>query len=174
MSVNKTLGIFLLSLIFGISSAWPEPWKEGKDVREKSRERIQMMKIWKLTDTLKLDREGAARFIAVNNYYEESRRKVHRDFHEDIQKVRNVLRDMNPPERELRDLVLRLKNRKKEINDLENKQLEEEMNLLKPEQQARYFLFQIDFRREMDDMIREVQGERPPRPALEKSQERMR
>lgn len=174
MSVKNTLWIFLLSFILGGSPAWAEPWKEGKDPRERSRERIQMMKIWKMTETLRLDREGAARFIAVNNYYEESRRKVRRDFNEDIQRVRNVLRDMNPPERELRDLVNRLKNRKKEINDLENKQLEEEMNLLKPEQQARYFLFQIDFRREMEDMIREVQEERPPRPGFEKPPERMR
>lgn len=174
MSVKNMLWIFLLSLILGGSSAWADPWKEGKDPREKSRERIQMMKMWKMTETLKLDREGAARFISVNNYYEETRKKVHRDFHEDIQRVRNVLRDMNPPERELRDLVIRLKNRKKEINDLENKQLEEEMNLLKPEQQARYFLFQIDFRREVDDMIREIQGERPPRPGFEKPPERIR
>ena len=174
MSVKNTLWIFLLSLILGGSPGWAEPWKEVKDPREKSRERIQIMKIWKMTETLKLDREGAARFITVNNYYEETRRKVHRDFQEDIQRVRNVLRDMNPPERELRELVIRLKNRKKEINDLENKQLEEEMNLLRPEQQARYFLFQIDFRREMDDLIREIQGERPPRPGFEKPPERIR
>jgi Spy/CpxP family protein refolding chaperone len=174
MSVKKSLWILLLSLILGSSTAWTDPWKEGKDPREKSRERIQMMKIWKMTETLKLDREGAARFIAVNNYYEEARRKAHRDFHDDIQKVRNALRDMNPPERELRELVNRLKNRRKEINDLENKQLEEEMNLLKTEQQARYFIFQIDFRREMDDLIREVQGERPPRPGIERPSERIR
>jgi outer membrane PBP1 activator LpoA protein len=174
MSVKKTLGIFLLSLILGGSPILAEPWKEVKDPREKSRERIQMMKIWRMTEALKLDREGAARFIAVNNSYEETRRKIHRDFHEDIQRVRNILRDTNPPERELRELALRLKNRKKEMNELENKQLEEEMSLLKPEQQARYFLFQIDFRREMDDMIREIQGERPPRPGFEKSPERLR
>jgi hypothetical protein len=174
MFVNKTLWIFLLSLALGISSAWAEPWKEGKDPRERSRERIQMMKVWQLTDTLRLDREGAARFIAVNNFYEEARRKVHRHFNEDIQRIRSILRDMNAPERELRDLVLRLKNRKKEINDLENKQLDEEMNLLKTEQQARYFLFQIDFRREMDEMIREVQGEKPPRPGFEKYPEKLR
>ena len=174
MSANNIFWILLLSLILGSSTAGADPWKEGKDPREKSRERIQMMKIWKMTETLKLDREVAARFIAVNNYYEETRRKVYRDFHEDIQKVRNVLREMNPPERELRELVLRLKNRKKEINEWENKQLEEELNLLKPEQQARYFIFQIDFRREMDDMIREIQGERPPRPGSERPQERIR
>jgi Spy/CpxP family protein refolding chaperone len=174
MPVKKTLWIFLLSLFLGSSMVFAQTWKEGKDPRERSRERIQMMKIWKLTETLKLDKEGAARFFAVNNYYEETKRKAHHDFREDIQRIRNVLRDMNPPERELRDLVSRLKNRKKEMNDLENKQLEEEMNLLKPEQQARYLLFQIDFHQEMDDMIREVQGERPPRPGLEKPSERMR
>ena len=174
MSAKNTLWIFLLSLSLGSFPAWADPWKEMKDPHEKSRERIQMMKVWKMTETLKLDRESAARFIAVNNYYEEARRKVHHDFREDIQRVRNILRDMNPPERELKDLVIRLKNRKKEINDLENKQLDEEMNLLKPEQQARYFLFQIDFRREMEDMIREIRGERPPRPGFEKPPEKIR
>jgi hypothetical protein len=174
MSVKNIGRISILFLILGSFPVWAEPWREMKDPREKSRERIQMMKVWKLTETLKLDRESAARFIAVNNYYEETRRKIHHDFYEDIQRVRNVLRDMNPPERELRELVLRLKNRKKEINDLENKQLEEEMNLLKPEQQARYFLFQIDFHREMEDMIREIRGERPPRPGSEKPLERIK
>ncbi len=133
-----------------------------------------MMKMWKLTETLKLDREGVARFIAVNNYYEETLRKAHRSYYEDIQKVRSILQDMNPSEHELRDLALRLKNRKKEINDLENKQLDEEMNLLKPEQQARYFLFQIDFHREMEDMIREIRRERKDRPGSEGSAEKIK
>jgi Spy/CpxP family protein refolding chaperone len=174
MSAKNIGCISILFLILGSYSAWAEPWRDMKDPREKSWERIQMMKVWKLTETLKLDRESAARFIAVNNYYEEARKKVHRDFREDIQKVRNVIRDVNPSERELKDLVIRLKNRKKEMNDLENKQLEEEMNLLKPEQQARYFLFQIDFRREMEDMIREIRGERLPRPGFDKPPERIR
>ena len=68
MPVKKTLWIFLLSLILGSSMAFAQTWKEVKDPRERSRERIQMMKVWKLTETLKLDKEGAARFFAVNNY----------------------------------------------------------------------------------------------------------
>jgi len=168
MSVKNRLGIFLLSLILGSSLAWAEPWKEVKDPRERSHERIQMIKTWKLTEVLKLDREGSPRFFTINRQYEENKRKVHREYHEDIQRLRNLLRDMNPPDRELRDLLSRLKYRKKEMNDLEYKQMEEEMNLLRPDQQARYFLFQIDFRREMEDMIREVRGERPPRPGIEK------
>ena len=45
--------------------------------------------------------------------------------------------------------------------------MEEELNLLRPDQQARYILFTIDFRREIDDLVREVREERPPaaRPA---------
>ena len=174
MHADKKMWIFLLSIVLGTQVAWAEPWKEVKDPREKSRERIQMIKMWRLTETLRLDKEGSASFFAVNNHYEETRRRVHRDFHEDLQRVRAILRDLNPPERELRDLVQRLKSRKKEMNDLENRQMEEEMNLLKTEQQAQYFLFQIDFRREMDEMIREIQVERPPRPMLDKPSERKR
>ena len=88
MSAKNTLWIVLLSLILGSFPAWAEHWREMKDPRERSWERIQMMKVWKLTETLKLDRESAARFIAVNNYYEEARRKGRRDFREDIQRNR--------------------------------------------------------------------------------------
>ncbi|MGC1403215.1 MAG: hypothetical protein WA974_09835 [Thermodesulfobacteriota bacterium] len=43
-----------------------------------------MIKMWKLTEALKLDREGAARFFAVDNKYEEGKRRLRHDLHEDI------------------------------------------------------------------------------------------
>lgn len=176
MYPEKTIRIFLLSfiLVLGASSVWAESWKEGKDPRDKTRERIHMIKMWKMTEALKLDREGAVRFFAVNNQYEETKRRLWRDFHEDTQRLRNLMRDMNPPERELRDLLARIKGRKKEINDLSNRQMEDEMNLMRPEQQARYILFQIDFRREMEDLIREVREEKPPKPGYESFPEKIR
>lgn len=166
MFVKSTGWILLLSLLFGGQSVLAESWRETPDPREKSRERVQMIKMWRLTETLKLDKEGAARFFAVNNHYEEALRKTHKEFNDEIQRVRNLIRDMNPPERELREAVLRLKNKKKELNELENRQLEEELNLLRTDQQALYFLFQVDFKREVDQLIREIKAEGPPRPPL--------
>lgn len=174
MSPKKTLWIFLLFVVLWSSWAWAESWKESKDPRSKAWERIHMIKMWKLTETLKLDREGAARFFAVDNKYEEGKRRLRQDLHEDIQRLRNLMRDMNPPERELRELLSRIKNRKKDLDDLVQKQTDEELNLLKPEQQARYVLFQIDFQREMQDLIREIREGRLPRPGYETPPEKTR
>lgn len=84
------------------------------------------------------------------------------------------MRDTNPPERELRELLSRIKNRKKDLDDLVQKQTDAEMNLLKPDQQARYVLFQIDFLREMQDLIREIREGRPSRPGHETPTEKTR
>jgi hypothetical protein len=126
-----------------------------------------MVKMLKLTETLRLDREAAARFFAVNGQFEETKRRLRGDLHQDIERLRHLTRDLNPPEKELRETVLRVKNRRKDLNDLSYKQLEEELSLLRPDQQARYVLFTIDFRREIDDIVREMREERPPaaRPA---------
>ena len=174
MSVKKTCGIFLLFWLCGNSLVWAESWREVKDPRERSLDRIQMIRMWRLVDTLRLDKEASARFFATTNYYEETKKKLIKDINEDTLRLRSLMRDMNPPDKELKDILLRIKNRRKDLLDLTNRQTEEEMNLLRLEQQARYILFQIDFQREMDEMIREIRGERPPRPGVERPPERIR
>jgi hypothetical protein len=165
MSVKNALGMFLLSLIVGASPAWADPWRGGRGLHEKVGERIQMMRMMKMTEALRMDRDQAARFFAAENQYEENKRRLRREYQEDVQRLRTILmRDTTPPERDLREIVSRIKSRKKEINDLSLRQTEETMNLLKLDQQARYIIFHIDFRREMEDLIREVREEKPPRP----------
>jgi hypothetical protein len=161
------LGTLIGCLLFGTSTLLAQPLGDPQDPREKSRERIQMVKMLKLTEALRLDREAAARFFVVNGQFEETKRRLRGDLHQDIERLRHLTRNLNAPEKELRETVLRIKNRRKDLNDLSLKQLEDELNLLRPDQQARYVLFTIDFRREIDDIVREVRDERPPaaRPA---------
>ena len=160
-------GTLIGCLLFGTSALLAQPLRDPQDPREKSRERIQMVKMLKLTEALRLDREAAARFFVVNGQFEETKRRLRGDLHQDIERLRQLTRNLNAPEKELRETVLRIKNRRKDLNDLNLKQLEDELNLLRPDQQARYVLFTIDFRREIDDIVREVRDERPPaaRPA---------
>ena len=174
MCPKKGFWVLLLMVALGSSEVWADSSKEGKGVYEKTREKIQMIKMLKLTESLKMDRDQSARFFAVDSQYEEAKRRFHREIHEDIQKLRNLIRDTNPPDRELRDIVARIKNRKRDIDELMNKQTEEELNLLKPEQQARYLLFQIDFRREMDNLIREIREGRSSRPGVEAPAEKIK
>lgn len=181
-------GTLLGCLFFGTGLLLAQSLRDGQDSRERSRERIQMIKMLKLTEALRLDREAAARFFSVNGQFEETKRRLRGDLHQDIERLRLLTRDLNGPERELRETVLRIKNRRKDLNDVIYKQQEEELNLLRPDQQARYILFTIDFRREIDDIVREVRDERPlaphpaergpdrpaPRPPVESYKERSR
>jgi hypothetical protein len=164
MHHRKFFWILFFSFLWATSMAWAQPWRDAKDPREKARDRIQMIKMMKLTETLRLDQEGAARFFAVSTQYEENKRKIRKDLHEDIERLHHLMRDSNPPERDLRETISRLKNKRRDMDALSQRQMEEELNLLRLDQQARYILFNIDFRRDMDEMIREVREERPPRP----------
>jgi hypothetical protein len=155
------LGTLIWCLSFGTSALFAQPPREPLDQREKSRERVQMVRMLKLTQALKLDREAAGRFFAVSAHNEETKRRIRRDLQDDIQRLRHLTRDLSAPEKELRETVLRIKNRKKDLNDLNNRQIEEELGLLRPDQQARYILFTIDFHREMEGILREVREEGP-------------
>jgi hypothetical protein len=179
-------GTLIGCLFFGNGPLSAQPSRDLQDQREKSRERIQMVRMLKLTEALKLDREAAGRFFAVGAHHEEAKRRIRRDLQDDIQRLRTLTRDLNAPERELRETVLRIKNRKKDLNDQNNRQMEEELGLLRPDQQARYILFTIDFHREMEGILREVREggpvektlerwpERGPRPPMENYKERTR
>ena len=173
-------------LLFGTSALLAQPPRDPQDPHEKSRERIQMVRMLKLTEALNLDRGAAGRFFAVSAHYEETKRRIRRDLQDDIQRLRHLTRDLSAPEKELRETVLRIKNRKKDLSDLNNKQIEEELGLLRPDQQARYILFAIDFHREMEGILREVREvgpvekgpqrwpERGPRPPLDSYKEKSR
>jgi hypothetical protein len=56
-------GTLIGCLLFGTSALMAQPLRDPQDPREKTRERIQMIKMLKLTEALRLDREAAARFF---------------------------------------------------------------------------------------------------------------
>jgi Skp family chaperone for outer membrane proteins len=174
MSLKNTLLTFFLFLILGSSLGWAQSGREIKNPHEMAQERIQMIKMYRLTETLKLDREETAKFFAITNQYEENKRKLRRELHDDIQRLRNLMREVHPQDKELREVLARIKTKDKDLRDIKLKQDEEEINLLKPEQQARYILFQIDFRRDMENMIREIREERSRRPGSEPGSEKIR
>jgi Spy/CpxP family protein refolding chaperone len=174
MSRKNTLLTVFLFLILGSSLGWAQPGRESKNPHEKAQERIQMIRMYKLTEALKLDRDEAAKFFAITSQYEETKKKLRRELQEDIQRLRTLMRETHPADRELRDTISRIKIKNRDLRDIRLKQDEEEINVLKPEQQARYILFQIDFRRDMENMIREVREERSRRPGSEPGNEKSR
>ena len=130
---------------------------------ERALERINTVRLLKMIDALGLERETAAKLASVSNKYCETRKSLLRNMRKDLDALRQILKKGMPDEGELKKLVGRVKNLKKELADLKLHQMNEEMNLLTHEQQARYFIFKVDFHKEMHGLIQEIRGAKKKR-----------
>lgn len=153
------LSLGILGLLWPLAVVGAD--RDGLD-RERSWERIAMIRAMKMTEALKLDRETAAKMAVIDAGYKDKKKKLGRDFHEDLRLLRQAAREPGTPEKDLRVLLQRLKQNKKDMDELAQKQLDEEMALLTTEQQARYVLFTIDFRREMETLLHDSRRPVPP------------
>ena len=125
---------------------------------ERALERINTVRLLKMIDALGLERETAAKLASVSNKYCETRKSLLRNMRKDLDALRQILKKGRPDESELKELVGQVKSLKKELADLKLHQMDEEMNLLTHEQQARYLIFKVDFHKEMHGLIQEIRG----------------
>jgi Spy/CpxP family protein refolding chaperone len=130
----------------------------SKEQREKVRKRIETMRMWKLTKALDLDEKTASRLFPMLNDYDKKRKEVEREIRKDIDFLKEALELKE--ESRIKDLleVLEQKhNTLKRLGDEERNRLREVLTI---EQQARYLIFKMEFRREIRRMIAEAKGRR--------------
>ena len=125
---------------------------------ERALERINTVRLLKMIDALRLERETAAKLASVSNKYCETRKSLLRNMRKDLDALRQILKKGRPDEGELKKLVEQVKILKKELADLKLHQMDEEMNFLTHAQQARYLIFKVDFHKEMHGLIQEIRG----------------
>ena len=130
---------------------------------ERALERINTVRLLKMIDALGLEKETAAKLASISNKYCETRKSLLRNTRKELNALRQILKKGMPDEGELKKLVGRVKNLKKELADLKLHQMNEEMNLLTHEQQARYLIFKVDFHKEMHGLIQEIRGAKKKR-----------
>ena len=131
---------------------------------ERVLERIDTVRLLKMIDVLGLEKETAAKLASISNKYCETRKSLLRNKKKELDALRQILRKGGVDEGELNKLVGRVKSLQKELTDLKQHQMDEEMNLLTHEQQARYLIFKVDFHKEIHGLIREIRGAKRKRP----------
>lgn len=131
---------------------------------ERALERIDTVRLLKMIDALGLERETAAKLASISNKYCETRKSLLRNMRKDLNALRQILSKGRLDEGELKKLVEQVKSLTKELADLKLQQMNEEMNLLTHEQQARYFIFKVDFHKKMHGLIQEIRGAKKKRP----------
>lgn len=126
--------------------------------REEIRKKIEAIRIWRLTEELKLDEKAAAKFFPVLSSLTQRRGELLRENGEAQRELRLYLESDRPDEKKIKASLDRLERNHHELMRLQEKEIEATKDYLTIEQQARYFLFQQDFQREIREMISGARG----------------
>jgi Spy/CpxP family protein refolding chaperone len=129
--------------------------------REETRKKIEAVRIWRLTEELKLDSDKSAKLSSLLSSLDQKRRDIQRDQAETMRTLRQTLKALKPDEAKIRPLLDKLEHDHHAMQELRNRELKDLKDLLTTEQQARFLLFQQRFQREMREMISSVRGAGP-------------
>ncbi len=169
--------IFILCLALNGTLALAQPPDEpmyredlSKEKREKVRERIETMRMWKLTQALDLDETTSAKLFPLLNTYDRKRAGIQNEIRSSMKELREAL-DANQ-DSALTALMDRLEAGHKKLETIKEDERNELKKVLTPRQQAQFLLFNMKFNHEIQSMIRAARGkgegagmdrQRPPR-----------
>ncbi|HTG01482.1 MAG TPA: periplasmic heavy metal sensor [Nitrospirota bacterium] len=129
--------------------------------REEVRRKIETIRIWRLTEALKLDETTAAKLASIMSSLDQQRTEVRREQREAVRTLRVLLKAPKPDDAKLQVALDKLEACHGTIQALRNKEIAAIRELLTTRQQARYVIFQTDFMQDMRKMIINARGSRP-------------
>jgi len=129
--------------------------------REETRKKIEAVRIWRLTEELKLDSDKSAKLSSLLSSLDQKRRDIQHEQAETMRTLRQTLKAIKPDEAKLKPLLDKLEQDHRAMQELRDRELRDLKGILTTEQQARFLLFQQRFQREMREMISTVRGNGP-------------
>lgn len=160
--------IFCIPLIFALIlfagqafSQPPEDFRKppSKEQIDKTRKRIETLKMWKLTESLNLDEETASKLFPLINQYDKERLAVQQKMRKDIRDLRETVGTAG--EDELRKKIESIKDHHKNLQRINDEETGKVGEILGVRNMARYIIFKQDFDREMKKIIAKSRGTRP-------------
>jgi len=139
----------------------PEPGQGGppsEERREEVRKKIEAVRIWRLTEELKLDTNTSAKLSSLLSSLEQKRHAAMHEQMETMRDLRSLLKAEKPDEAKIRPLLEKLEKNHYAMQSVRDQELKGIKEILTIEQQARFLLFQQEFQREMRDMITGARG----------------
>jgi hypothetical protein len=126
--------------------------------REEVRKKVEAVRLWKLTEALKLDANTSAKLSAFLNPFDQQRQEIWREQMMTMRELRTLLQSSKPNEAKLKAALDKLEKNQHSMQEVKNREFSGLKNILTTEQQARYLLFQQEFRHEMRGMISGARG----------------
>jgi len=130
--------------------------------RERIRKRIDLIRMWKLTEALSLNQETGAKLFPVLSRYDEQRRDLGKKRRDLLAALKAETGSAKPSEEKATGLLKDWESIQSEEQDVNRREREELKTILTPVQQAQYLVFQLEFAREIRKAITDVRERRGP------------
>lgn len=134
----------------------PPPFEK----REEIRKRIELIRMWKLTEELDLTEETGAKLFPILHKYDEKRTELLRERHDIMNELRKALENVATSDEEIEAAMDKLDENALAASDLIRQQRQDLKGVLSPRQQAKFVLFQREFHREIRKIIAEARHRR--------------
>ncbi|MEC4676819.1 MAG: hypothetical protein VST72_07885 [Nitrospirota bacterium] len=154
----------LMLTVFATDGRCVGPGPDGPDrppsreQMEKVRERIEAIKIWKMTKALNLDEKTAARLFPLMNRFDKERGEIQRKIRDGLKEIKDGLKDKD--DRQLIGIMEKLEDYHRELQRLKDREWAELKGILTVEQQARFLVFTEEFQNEIRNIIARTKGRR--------------
>lgn len=134
--------------------------QEFSEEREKVKERIETIRMWKMMNTLDLSREQSEKIFPLLQEIEERRRMLFEERGRAMRELEETVRGEHPDEGAVVALMERIEQNQEEMEKLRREEKKSLGSILSPLQQGRYLIFKETFERELRSIIRDAK--RPP------------
>ena len=126
--------------------------------RAEIREKIEAVRIWRLTEALKLDANTSAKLSSLLSSLDQQRREIQHEQMVTLNMLQQSLKAPKIEESRIKSDLDKIEKDYRAMQDLKYKEMSGLKNILTIEQQGRYVIFQLEFMREMRGMIRGARG----------------
>jgi hypothetical protein len=126
--------------------------------REEIRKKIEVIRIWRLTEVLKLDTDTGAKLTSLLSSMDLKRKDVMKDYTQAMKDLRVYVESAKPDESKIKMVLNTIEKKHHDMEDIRDQELNGLRNILTVEQQGRFLLFQHEFNREMRKMLAGARG----------------
>ncbi len=154
------LSALLLLGWIGPGPVWSQPSR-----REKVEERLEILRMWKMMEALDLDKATADKMFKIRSKYTKIKNELRQSIRSDFRQLRRKLRDPSGAnEQELANLLKSIREKRKKLQSLWEKQYDDVSKVLSVRQQAELLVFLKDFSRQIRSVLRQRRHGPPPPP----------
>ncbi|MCP4582351.1 MAG: periplasmic heavy metal sensor [candidate division Zixibacteria bacterium] len=128
-------------------------------MREKMKERIETIKIWRLTESLDLSSEQSEKFFPLYKKFHDDREPIDKERREVFGQLDKLTKEENPDENKINGLLDQLDNFDQRMQDRKIKFRQDLKGILTTQQIGRLYVFEVEFMRHIQEIMRDVRRE---------------